>query len=358
MRACLSGPRQKEPDSLRRLQLHRVGIGSRQGEGRHGIVDFAGDAQGFAAGGEDADARTGRQEDACKVRAGRTEMFTVVEDEEQLGVTQPRREMFVERLVRRLADVEGRGRLAGHEGRIRQGSEVDQEDSVRRARQRSCGGLQRDPRFADAADPGQHQQAHLIEQPIDVGELGLAADEARDRRRKVVPLLRGRGGFDFVSQDRPFERLQLLARLEAKLIGEQRARALVGREGIRLTLGAVQRQHQLSPEPLAIRVDGDEGFELVDELRGTTECKVCIDPLPPIPITGSPRADPPHRATSLRLPDRRTVPRARGRVLCAGVRRLGASPRGQAHRGLRSRAARSGGRPLRPPARQAHSPLD
>ena len=187
--------------------------------------------------------------------------------------------MHVERLVRGFTDLEDRGRLAGDEGWLRQGGEVDQKDSVRRSRQRSCGGLECNPRLADAADPGQHQQAHLIEQPIDIGELGLAADEARDRRRKVVPLLSGRRGFDFVSQDRPFERLQLLARLETKLFGEQAARALVGREGVCLTFGAVQRQHQLAPQSLAIRVDDNERFELVDELCGPTECKVGFDPV-------------------------------------------------------------------------------
>ena len=168
---------------------------SRQSERRHGVVDLAGHAEGFTAGGEHADTRTRRQEDAREARAGRPEVLTVVEDEEQLGISQASREMRVERLVRGFTDVEGRGRFAGDEGRLRQRGEVDQEDSVRRPRQRSCGGLERNPRLADAADPGQHQQACLIEQPIDLGELGLAADEARDRRRKVVPLLGGRGGF-------------------------------------------------------------------------------------------------------------------------------------------------------------------
>ncbi len=63
-------------------------------------------------------------------------------------------------------------------------------------------------------------------------------------------------------EDRALELAQLLARLDAELLDERRARIAVRRERLRLPAGAVQREHQLGARPLAQRVGLDERLEL------------------------------------------------------------------------------------------------
>jgi hypothetical protein len=98
--------------------------------------------------------------------------------------------------------------VAGHESRIAQRRQVDEEDGVRPVGERAPRRLEREPRLADAADAGQGDEARLGQQPGDVGELALPADEARERRRQSLSLRgRGRGrGLDLLAQDRLLER--------------------------------------------------------------------------------------------------------------------------------------------------------
>ena len=57
------------------------------------------------------------------------------------------------------------------------------------------------------------------------------------------------------------------ARLEAQLLDEQLAALAVDLERLRLPAGAVEREHELCPQPLAQRMRADERLELADELR-------------------------------------------------------------------------------------------
>ena len=54
---------------------------------------------------------------------------------------------------------------------------------------------------------------------------------------------------------------------------------MVGGEGVRLTLSPVEDEHELSPQPLAIRVVSNEALELIDELRASAERKIRLHAL-------------------------------------------------------------------------------
>ena len=80
-----------------------------------------------------------------------------------------------------------------------------------------------------------------------------------------------------MTQDRLFEALQLLTGLEAELFVEDRACASVGRERIGLAFRSIQGEHQLPPQPLAVRVLADQAFQLIDQLRILAERQVGLN---------------------------------------------------------------------------------
>src|SRR5207249_4636944 len=65
-------------------------------------------------------------------------------------------------------------------------------------------------------------------------------------------------------KDRLLEIAQRASRLDSHLVDENLVCAAVGLEGVALSSGTVQRQHQLAPEALAVRVRGDELLQLGD----------------------------------------------------------------------------------------------
>ena len=75
------------------------------------------------------------------------------------------------------------------------------------------------------------------------------------------------------------ELLQLLARLQAKLLRELAPGHAVGLQGVGLTCRAVEGEHQLVSQALLQRVPCDQRLELADELRVVPERQVRIDSL-------------------------------------------------------------------------------
>ena len=61
---------------------------------------------------------------------------------------------------------------------------------------------------------------------------------------------------------RPLELAQTLAGLDAELLDQRPARVLVGLQRVGLAVGAVEREHQLRPQALAVGVLGDQRLEL------------------------------------------------------------------------------------------------
>ena len=83
---------------------------------------------------------------------------------------------------------------------------------------------------------------------------------------------------DLVAQDRLLEPRELLARLEAEVLVQERPGAAIRGERIRLPLRPVEGEHQLLPEPLPERMLADERLELVDELGRAAEREIGLDP--------------------------------------------------------------------------------
>ena len=89
------------------------------------------------------------------------------------------------------------------------------------------------------------------------GQLGVASDERRARPTRAAPAARTGAGSPPVQvqarvliEDRGFELAQLATGLDAQLLGQRRSGPPVGAERVALPPRAVQREHQLRPQPL------------------------------------------------------------------------------------------------------------
>ena len=81
----------------------------------------------------------------------------------------------------------------------------------------------------------------------------------------------GRTAGHVLADDRRLERPELLAELETQLVAEQGPRPLVGGQRVGLASRPVEREHQVAPQALAVRMRGHEGVELVDQARGLSQ---------------------------------------------------------------------------------------
>ena len=82
-----------------------------------------------------------------------------------------------------------------------------------------------------------------------------------------------------LAEDRAIEGLQLRPWLDPELLDERSARIVIGRERLGLAAAPVEREHQLTPEPLAQRLRADERLDLRDELGVRPKLEVGGDPL-------------------------------------------------------------------------------
>jgi hypothetical protein len=74
-----------------------------------------------------------------------------------------------------------------------------------------------------------------------------------------------------------FELLQLGAGLEAELAGQTLSAGLVDSERFCLPTGAIEADHQVAEQPLAIRVRGYEVLELTDEFGAVPKPEFRVD---------------------------------------------------------------------------------
>ena len=145
-------------------------------------------------------------------------------------------------------------------------------------------GLQRDTRLADTARAHQADQPHVgMEQQLaDLGELALAADRLVGGRRQT-PGEPGSGPvgaeLGVVRQDHSLEPSQLRPRLDAELVDEHLTPDAHRLERLRLSAGSVQRDHQLSAQPLAQGMLGDQRLQLADQVLGTSAGELRGHPL-------------------------------------------------------------------------------
>ena len=120
-----------------------------------------------------------------------------------------------------------------------------------------AGDLHRKSALPDAWRPGQGHEAVLAQQLHHLGELLLAAKERRRGSRQVATTPRRHGdGSDrrVLREDRILESPQVGTGLERKFLREHAPRLAERLERVGLAAAAVQREHQLPPQPLPERV--------------------------------------------------------------------------------------------------------
>ena len=75
-----------------------------------------------------------------------------------------------------------------------------------------------------------------------------------------------------------FEGHQRRTRIEAEVIAKDRSDATDRGEGVGLSASSVQRQTQLAPQALTVRLGGHEGLELGDQLDVPAGGEIGLDP--------------------------------------------------------------------------------
>jgi hypothetical protein len=109
-----------------------------------------------------------------------------------------------------------------------------------------------------------------------LGELLLAVDERRRRRRQVAAPPRrnvDRRDRGVLREDGCLEALKIGAGVEPERLGERAPRVLERFECVRLPAAAVEREHQLPPQPLSKRILLDGSTDRRHDLPMLAECE-------------------------------------------------------------------------------------
>jgi hypothetical protein len=143
----------------------------------------------------------------------------------------------------------------------------------------ACRQLLAQPRLPDTRLARHQEQASTPRRGVGEAcqkpaELALATDEHPTPITSRLAALQRR----ILTEDLLLELSQRGTRLEPKLIAQRAPRIAVGRQRLSLTARAVERQHQLGPQPLAQRMKHHKRLELADQLRITRENQVRLDP--------------------------------------------------------------------------------
>ena len=196
--------RQRDPiephtDLADRAQLtvieHRAGLGravDEQLDGlgpfrqrRHGPHPLRRDAQRFAARGQYPHPRCPRRHLLDNARHHAQDVFTVVEDHQQLLGPQPAHQRDRQRLTGLRRDPQHLRDRPQHHVVMGERRQVDQPHPVRVVRQHVRADLDREAGLADAADAGQRHQTMLTQQPPHLDDLAVATHERRQLQRQI-----------------------------------------------------------------------------------------------------------------------------------------------------------------------------
>ena len=230
-------------------KLHGRGL-----ERRHGDSHLARDVERFAARRQDTRLGTLREQRRGDPRRLVEHVLARVENEESRCVAKPGSHAR-ERIG--AANVDGVCEQTDGVVRAARAREVDEPDAVRELALEGTRGLDSESALADAGRAGERHEAVLVQNARDLRELFLAADERGRRRGEIAAApADGRDGGDrrVVREDRLLQPPELRPRLEPKLVGKHAPGLLERLERIGLATAAVERQHQLPPEPLPERV--------------------------------------------------------------------------------------------------------
>mgnify|MGYP007135457263 CR=1 FL=1 len=174
-----------------RLARHQGRPGRHDGRRRHregGDVKrlLLRHGQRLAARCQDAHGRARFEDRANEVRGGGADVFATVEDQQEMFRGGERGQGFEQRLPWFFRDSEDRGGGLHDEAWIGERRELHEPHAVGIRVEQTGGDLQRKPCLPAAADGGEGEQPRGTEQTCHLGDLVLAADEARGLRRQVV----------------------------------------------------------------------------------------------------------------------------------------------------------------------------
>ena len=235
--------------------MHRIGVLTAQPEGaaarrQHGQAGDGGEQPG----------------DLARVVE---EALEAVEHEQgrRVAMVEPLGEL----VGRRGDDAERGGRFGGQQAGIVDAVEVDMNGTAPVVLGHAAGGLQRQPGLAHAARADEREQAHARagEDPRDLRQLAVTADQFVGRRRQRRRRGTGRGDsgqLGVVLEDRLLEPPQLTAGLDPQLLDQQPAPLAHHLERLRLPAAAIQRQHQVRPQPLSQGMLGHQRPQLADQV--------------------------------------------------------------------------------------------
>ena len=98
---------------------------------------------------------------------------------------------------------------------------------------------------------------------------------SRARRRNALRRRQRR----IVAEHRLLEALQSLARLETQFLGEQAARLVVDTQRVRLSAGAIEREHQLPAKAFAQWMLRNQSLQLRSDVGVAAESQIRLEPL-------------------------------------------------------------------------------
>ena len=98
---------------------------------------------------------------------------------------------------------------------------------------------------------------------------------SRARRRNALRRRQRR----IVVEHRLLEALQSLARLETQFLGQQAARVVVDTQGVRLSAGAIEREHQLPAKAFAQWMLRNQSLQLRSDVGVAAESQIRLEPL-------------------------------------------------------------------------------
>jgi hypothetical protein len=268
-------PHGRVAERLRRSDLL---VRHRQGPDR--VQRLAGDAQRLAAGGEHPQARAARQEQVGEVRRRGDQMLAVVEHQQQMLVAdrlhdalhRGHRAAAAAREQAELPGAEQRQDRARQVERVGDRRELDHPDAVGHVFEHARARLDRQPGLAGPTRSRERDQPPAGQKVLDPRDVVPAPHEAGDLRPQVRPRrllrprrLRRRRVGRAAAEDREMDGAELLGGIDAQLVRQPAAEALVGDERVRRSPRGRQRAHQLSVQPLTERVRGGQLVQLGDQ---------------------------------------------------------------------------------------------
>ena len=188
--AVALGPVGEQPHCLGGPDRVRVVAVGRRAHRRHPVDPLAVDAERFPARREQRDVRAVPEQGVGELGARVDDVLAVVEQHQQGALADRVGQRGDQRLVGVRGDAEHVGDRDRYQVLVVQRGEIGEPDAVPRAVQQPGRDLEPEPGLARPARAGERDQAGGGDQPAYLGQLGVAADEARHLGRQVVQQFR------------------------------------------------------------------------------------------------------------------------------------------------------------------------